>query len=469
LYIRTVTSNSSILKHRLIFTYNNHLFTCRLSIKQIILVTGVFLSLISCANLKHNYLGAAKRRDVTFSLTPTYITKLDSSRAHMDAQMDSILQAIWIKKKEDKHLNANEVNLLTSNFGSQLEYDRIFNNMLQVSKTKRKYLTPMQRYAGVRLLQSAWQYDKNYQELDVVRRTLNRGDIGNQIPRNVIQKARKFLYAPGIRKKLMIRKKGSKPDIVDSLLQQLPKATIIKEAWYSIFRKNDRINAIGYHVFSFAGNSFMGSGGSRYTNRRKQKQYATQLLSVVQPYDILLSKSPGHLSGKIIPGYFGHAAIWLGDEIHKKKGLFTIFKNKNSARYKLHQKGIAEALRSGVLVSNMQEFADGEVFIILRPKTLSTQQKQRIVQNTMKQMGKNYDFNFDIESPDMVNCTELVFLAYDFINWKVRYFMERYTLFPDDLLLTALENEDQFEIVALMKEGNMVIHPRVDEVKGLVK
>jgi len=438
------------------------------SVLLLMILTGLLLHLASCSSLKHNYLGKARRQAGTSSLSPKYIAKMDSSRNLLDIKADSLLHTIWIKKREDKHLSANEVNQLNSNFGAQLDIDRIFNSMLQSSKTKRKFLTSTQRYAGVRLLQSALLYDETYQQIDIVRRTLNRGDLGNQVPQNVLQKARKFLYSKSIRKKLSYRKEGSKYDVTDSLLQLLPKANFWKEAYYSIYRKNDRMNAIGYHLFSFAGNSLMGSGGSRYSNRKKQKKYAIQLLSVIQPYDILLSKSPGHLSAKIIPGYFGHAAIWLDKEIPKKKRFLHSLKNENSTRFKLHEKGMAEALRNGVQVSNLQQYADGEVFVILRPCPLSADQKQHIVENTMKQMNKSYDFNFDIESPDMVNCTELVYLAFDFIDWKVRYFMDRYTLFPDDLLLTALDSKT-FEIPALLKNGELILYPDSTILRSLVK
>ena len=469
LRMQTIVSNSSELNLSLYFVYKQLYTKNGNSVRIVLFLIGILFGLSSCVSLNHNYLGAAKRQAGASAFVTSYIAKQDSARLTLDAQMDSLLLTIWRKKKEDKCLSAGEINLLYSNFGSQLDYDRTFNAMLQSNKTRRKFLTPMQRYAGARLLYSAWLYDKSYQQVDVIRRALNRGDKGNQIPRNVMQKARRFLYAPSIRKKLSYRKKISKPDAVDSLLRQLPKATIFKEAYYSIFRQNDRIHSIRYNLFSFAGNRLFGSGGNRYTNRKKQKRYATQLLSVLQPYDILLSKSPGHLSGKVIPGYFGHASIWLGNEIPKKRRFLQGLKNSNSLHYKLHQKGMAEALRNGVQVSNLQEYADGEVFVVLRPRSLSSDQKKRVVDNTMKQMGKRYDFNFDIESPDMVNCTELVFLAYDFIDWEACYFMDRYTLFPDDLMLTAFDNKEQFDIVALLKDGKLIENPAPDMLKELVK
>jgi hypothetical protein len=431
---------------------------------RLLLPIFVLLGLASCANLKYNYLGRVKRQPNI----PQNIYQLDSSRRVLDIQCDSLLQTISVKKQENRHLSAQEVNLLSSNFGSQLEYDRFFNSMLQSSSLRRRFLTPMQRYAGARLLYAASIYDRSYQQNKVARRTLNLGDRGNQIPRNTLQKARKFLYSSSIRKKLSYKKKGELSDAADTVLQLLPATNCWKETVYSLFRKNDRISSFIYNTFSLAGNSFFASVASRYTDRRKQMKYATQLLSVLQPYDILLSRAPGHLASKVIPGYYGHAAIWLDNEVTQKKRFLNILKNENSTRFKLREKGMAEALRNGVQLSNLQEFADGDEFVVLRLRTLSSEQKTHIMENTMKQMHKGYDFNFDVELTNKVNCTKLVFLAYDFIDWDVRYFMHRYTVLPDDILLTALKNKE-FEIVALLKNGELTRHPDAEYIHSFIK
>jgi hypothetical protein len=428
------------------------------------------LSLSSCISLKHNYIGVAKRDMAIAKITLQQKAALDSTRRLLDLQMDSLLKIIVINKQNNRHITASEVNRLYSNFGSQLNYDRVFNAVLHAGKTRRKFLTPMQRYAGVQLLYSAAGYDSTYQRNKIVRRALNRGDIGNHIPRNILQRSRRFLYSPVIRKKLSMRKKGANPDAADSLLHRLPRTNIFKSAFYSVYRRNDRLYGLLYNVFPYVGQSLFGNVEDRISNRARQKKYAGKLLSVIQPYDILLSRAPGHLSAKVIPGYFGHASIWLGNDVpRKQKPLFRkIFKG-DSLRLSIRQKGMAEALRSGVQLSNLIEYADGDEFIIIRPRTLSLEQKQSIVKNTMKHLKKRYDFNFDVESPDMVNCTELVYLAYDFIDWKVRYFMGRHTLFPDDLLITALENKEQFEIVALVKDGEITLNPDWNFLRSLVQ
>jgi hypothetical protein len=423
----------------------------------------------SCSSLKHNYLGKTKRNTANFNIGIEQLIRLDSIRKRLDSNSDSLVRDLSVKKEKNKHLTAIEINKLYSNLGVQLEFDRIYNSILQSRKTKKKMLTPTQRYAGAYLLKSAYEYDQNYQKNKSIRRAINRGDIANKIPRNVLQKSRRFLYFPKIRRKLSLPVEQSKADPADELLRQLPPTNFFKAGFYSLYRHNDRISSLFYNIFPYAGNSLFGKVGNRITNRVKQRKYATQLLSVIQPYDILISKSPGHLSAAVIPGYFGHAAIWLGDKVpSKRKKIMDVLIKERGARYKLREKGMAEALRSGVQLSNLEEYADGEVFVILRPTNLSADQQTKITENTIKQLHKKYDFNFDIESPDMINCTELVYLAYDFIDWKVRYYMGRYTLFPDDLLHTAL-TDGHLKVVAILKNGELTTDPEPGYLRGLIK
>ena len=429
----------------------------------------LLVAISSCSGLKHNYLGKTKRNQANFTISLPQLTRLDTIRKLLDLNSDSLLQTLSVKKEQNKHLTAIEINKLYSNLGVQLEFDRIYNSILQSRKTKKKTLTPIQRYAGAYLLKSALEYDLNYQKNKSIRRAINRGDIANKIPRNVLQKSRRFLYSPKIRRKLSLPVEKSKADPADELLQQMPHTNFFKAVYYTLYRHNDRISSLAYNIFPYAGNSLFGKVGNRITNRVKQRKYAVQLLSVLQPYDILISKSPGHLTSVVIPGYFGHAAIWLGDRVPaKRKKILDVLIKERGARYKLREKGMAEALRSGVQLSNLEEYADGEVFAVLRLTNLTEEQRTKITEITISQLHKKYDFNFDIESPDMINCTELVYLAYDFIDWKVRYYLGRYTLFPDDLLMTAL-NSSQLKVVSILKNGELTMDPDAESLRGLLK
>ena len=167
----------------------------------------------------------------------------------------------------------------------------------------------------------------------------------------------------------------------------------------------------------------------------------------LRPFDIVLMRSPNHLTNKFIPGYFGHVGIWLGNNLVERYLIKPFEKRRKD--------GVAmvEVLRSGMQISTLDEFADGEIFLVMRPENLTRKHKKNILFNIRKQLTKAYDFNFDVESSEAITCTELVYLAYDFIDWRIRYTMERYTISPDDLVLTALMG-NQFSFKAFVENGN---------------
>ncbi len=340
--------------------------------------------------------------------------------------------------------------------------------MLQSGRLNTGHLSSAQRFAAAKLLQSAAFYDRILQPKGKIRRALNRGEVGNGIPRGVLQKSRRFLYSVAVRKSVSSDPGNGKMDAADSLLVQLPKTTIWKSGFYGLYRKNDRIINACYGVFTFVGTKIFGvSPGNKVVDIR-QRVIANKLKSQVQPFDILLSRCSNHLTSKVIPGYFGHAAIWFGDEIpNKHRRLRDIFRFRKRKFSEIHEPGILEAVRSGVRSSSLKEYAVGDVFLILRLRSLTPGQRNTVVSNAGKQLLKAYDFNFDIESPDMVMCTELVYLAYDFIPWKVSPFMGRFTIFPDDILQTALADE-RFEVVALLMDGKLEVKPDLGVVRGLI-
>lgn len=91
-----------------------------------------------------------------------------------------------------------------------------------------------------------------------------------------------------------------------------------------------------------------------------------------------------------------------------------------------------------------------------------------MLSNALKQLKKAYDFNFNIEMSDMVNCTELIYLAYDFIDWETHYYMGRYTIYPDDILQTAL-HDVRFKIVAIMENDSVLRYPDASFIQSLIK
>jgi hypothetical protein len=75
--------------------------------------------------------------------------------------------------------------------------------------------------------------------------------------------------------------------------------------------------------------------------------------------DILLEKTPFRLTDRLIPGHWGHAAIWVGNEQELKElGLWdhsVVRKHHNDIR---RGASVVEALRDGVQMNRNQVFEE---------------------------------------------------------------------------------------------------------------
>ena len=185
--------------------------------------------------------------------------------------------------------------------------------------------------------------------------------------------------------------------------------------------------------------------------------------------DILLEKTPFRLTDSMIPGHWGHAAIWIGSEDELKAiGLWQ-----HPLVLKYHQEIkqgqlIAESLRSGTQLSSLSHFLNVDDFAIVRPKTpLSKQQMQKTILLALRQIGKAYDFNFDIETTDKIVCSQLVYLSYSKIDWPTESTLGRYTISPDNIAMKAL-GDGPFELINFYHNGKLITSNPLDLMEDLM-
>ncbi len=421
----------------------------------------IFL-LTSCLTLKENYISSSNpSSDANFISKPVS----NAERKLLNHQADSIMKKLSERKGAELHIKAEDLNKLYTIFSRQIEYDRYYNSILLKGASDNDSITSEQCLASIYLLNSAAYYDKTYYANKKVRRALNRGNYSNNIPKNTLQKSNEFLYSPEIRKSISpcLEKKIS-PEF-DSIYNSLPSTDYLHASknWFN--RGNESVSSFVYDATGASSYAFGNTVGA-FNQKVDQVRRAEMIAPYLKPYDIIISKSPHHLTDKFIPGYFGHSAICFGEDISKPK-----YDNNNriirTGKHGVFNKTLVEALRQGVKVSSLEEFADGDVYLIIRIKNLSNAQKFSMIFNARQQISKPYDFNFDIESSEAITCTELVFLACDFIDWKVRYTFGRFTLSPDDLLSTAIEN-DNLEVPILISGDKVIENPGTEILKSLL-
>ena len=206
--------------------------------------------------------------------------------------------------------------------------------------------------------------------------------------------------------------------------------------------------------------------------------------------DILLEKTPFRLTDRFIPGHWGHVAIWVGTEEELKElgvwqELPTLYAN---AKRRFNYQGpsfqqqvrsehkIVEALRPGVQINTLEHFLDIDDMAVLRSDKASKSSMKRYILRAFEQIGKEYDFNFDVETDRKIVCSELAFVAFDDYQWPVAKTAGRYTISPDHVGIKA-NGDGPFTPVMLYHDGkkieqhiqtnfNHLMNAEYDAVKG---
>ena len=257
------------------------------------------------------------------------------------------------------------------------------------------------------------------------------------------------------------------------LLRDLPVEELI--AWRMNAHNNtiqDNLNALNRSAVNGISELFGNTVG--LVEQRKGKLYqdktAEQLiLSQLQPGDILLEKTPFRLTDKMIPGYWGHAAIWLGNQQELiDLGLWNTQIIQNYQQQIQNQQLLVEALRDGTKMNTLNHFLNIDDLVILRQKKMTRQDKQKIIELTLRQIGKPYDFNYDVETTDKIVCSQLVYLAYTQIEWPTDNIAGRYTISPDNIALKALNN-GELEIILLYIDGQLLSRDKTNFMHQIIQ
>ena len=205
---------------------------------------------------------------------------------------------------------------------------------------------------------------------------------------------------------------------------------------------------------------------------RKGKLYANEdvrknIQANLQPLDILLEKTPFRLTDKFIPGHFGHVAIWTGskaelidmelwdnDYVKAHAGKISSSENTDSK----DENQIIEALRSGVQLSSLEHFMNIDDFAILRPifpEETDKELRKEALLMAFRQLGKAYDFNFDVNTTDKIVCSELAYVSFPSMDWPTDKTLGRHNISPDNVAKLAWNNLP-LELVLFYHDGALI-------------
>ena len=212
----------------------------------------------------------------------------------------------------------------------------------------------------------------------------------------------------------------------------------------------------GVFVPSMLFGNAVGLVESRRGKLDERPEVAARVRSALRAGDILLEKTPFRLTDSFIPGHWGHVAIWAGTpEELRELGIWEHPVVRKHHREIETGRGVVEALRSGVKMTPLQQFMNIDDLAVLREPAMPATQRAEVILHALRQVGKGYDFNFDVVSTDRIVCSELVYHTYSHQQWPTARYLGRATISPDNVALRALPGE-VLDVVLLFHDGQAV-------------
>lgn len=192
-----------------------------------------------------------------------------------------------------------------------------------------------------------------------------------------------------------------------------------------------------------------------------------------QPGDILVERRNWYLSNVGLPGFWPHAALWIGspkelaafldddpDVVAVYGGPFTealkrahpqTWATYTSTDANNHSQRVLEAMSEGVVFTTAEHSLHADYAAAMRPR-VSKVEIARAIERGFRLHLRPYDFDFDFFSDATIVCSELVYKAYepqsdvDGVEFMLERIMGRMTLPPNTMVRqfdTQANTDDQ--------------------------
>jgi hypothetical protein len=131
-----------------------------------------------------------------------------------------------------------------------------------------------------------------------------------------------------------------------------------------------------------------------------------------------------------------------------------------------------------VEINSLQEFLNVDDLVVLRadecaegssgPRFCLTPDKKRAyLLEVFKQLGKDYDFNFNVNTDAEIVCSELAYRAFFDIDFETTKTLGKHSISPEQVLLKGDGRDDPFHPVLMYFSGQRV-HGDVDFLRRLL-
>ncbi len=205
--------------------------------------------------------------------------------------------------------------------------------------------------------------------------------------------------------------------------------------------------------------------------------------------DVLIERREWYLSNIGLPGFWPHAALYLGRPEERAyleedksviewvisqgvvSGSFEellatkypkVYEESLGSDETKHEYRVLEAMSEGVVFTSLEHSANADSLAVIRPK-LSNLDIAKGLLTSLKYQGRPYDFNFDFRTDSSVVCSELVYYAYqptkdkNGITFPVTETLGRPVVTPNNIIKDLAEtygtDKQQFDFI-LFLDGN---------------
>ncbi len=161
------------------------------------------------------------------------------------------------------------------------------------------------------------------------------------------------------------------------------------------------------------------------------REQVVEMQKELRPGDIFLQRRNWHLSNVGIPGFWPHAALYLGTSTESNAYFAELFPRDGYASYEALLQGrfpefyaqyvlsdtggypfaVIEGQAPGIILQSLEKSAMADYVVALRP-LIGKESVLEAVLRAIGNYGKPYDYNFDFETRDEIVCSELVYDAY---------------------------------------------------------
>jgi hypothetical protein len=240
--------------------------------------------------------------------------------------------------------------------------------------------------------------------------------------------------------------------ITPGLTNRLRHSTIKKKVEKLIGKAGGRFEALKAIVFTHVGH-IKAPGIEPLIFSEDDKN---QLLTLLQPGDIILTYSEGFMSNIFLPGIFKHGIVYTGRrENWEKSGWDNIHITDHQKSLIQSNHNIIEAIAEGVVSGPLEEILDTKInrLAVFRP-SLSNQEIMGVMQTIHSYLGNQYDFSFDFNDAESQVCTEVIYRGFNEIG-NIQFGLSKragtLNLSAEDVCRYAI-NSGNMELVTLIVE-----------------